>query len=58
MTCCKNSIAVEEQHTGLAEQKAVQFKEKIKSQEETNRRKRKPVVREKDSWTCPPLMPL
>lgn len=58
MTCCKNSIAVEEQHTGLAEQKAVQFKEKIKSQEETNRRKGKQAVWKEDSWTCPRLMPL
>jgi hypothetical protein len=44
MTCSKNSIAVEEQHTRLAEQRAVQFKEKIKSQEETNRRERKRVI--------------
>lgn len=58
MTCCKNSIAAEEQHTGLAEQKAVQFREKIKSQEETNRKKGKQVVWDEDSWTCPLLVPL
>lgn len=58
MTCCKNSIAVEEQHSELAEQKAVQFREKIKSQEETNRRKGKQVVWKEDSWTCPLLVPL
>lgn len=58
MTYCKNSIAVEEQHTGLAEQKAVQFRKKIKSQEETNRKKGKQVVWKEDSWTCPLLVPL
>lgn len=57
MTCCKNSIAVEEQHTRLAEQKAVQFKEKIKSQEETNRRKRKGLFEERTAGLALLLCP-